>query len=130
MILIDTSVLIRYLRTHDAAIESVLTTNQIAVSVVTRAEILHGARDETDYQRLTAALDGFIQIGGDSGTWDSLARNLYLLRLNGTPIPSSDALIATIAIREGVELWTLDNHFTLVQPALSGLTLFSAPRAP
>lgn len=130
MILIDTSVLVRYLRTRDAAIASVFAANQIAVSVVTRAEILHGARDETDYKKLTTALDAFVQIGVDGGAWESLARNLYLLRPNGTPIPFSDALIATLAIREGLELWTFDAHFKLSQPALSGLSLFSAPGTP
>lgn len=67
MILIDTSVLVRYLRTRDAAIARVLAANRIAVSVVTRAEILHGARDETDWRRLTTALDAFVQIGVDGG---------------------------------------------------------------
>lgn len=129
MILIDTSVLVRYLRTRDAAIASVFAANQIAVSVVTRAEILHGARDETDYRRLTTALDAFVQIGVDGGAWESLARNLYLLRLNGTPIPFSDALIATLAIREALELWTFDAHFKLSQPALSDLRLYSPPGA-
>jgi predicted nucleic acid-binding protein len=130
VILIDTSVLVRYLRTRDPAIKSVLDTNRAAVSVVTRAEILHGARDDVDFRRLAVVLDALVQVGVEAATWEAFSRNLYLLRLNGTPIPFPDALIATVAIREGLDLWTFDNHFKLIQPALPQLTLFSPPGFP
>jgi hypothetical protein len=79
---------------------------------------------------LGGLLDALVQIGVDDGTWEALSRNLYLLRLNGTPIPFPHALIATIAIRESLDLWTFDNHFKLIQPALPQLVLFSAPVFP
>jgi hypothetical protein len=125
VILVDTSVLVRYLRSGDATIRAVFAANVTAVSVVTRAEILHGARDEADYRRLTTALDAFVQVGVDSATWEALGRNLFLLRLQRPPIPFPDALIATVAISEGLELWTFDNHFKLMKPALPALQLFA-----
>ena len=42
MILLDTTVLVRYLRSADPKILRIMTGNPIAVSVVTRAEILLG----------------------------------------------------------------------------------------
>jgi predicted nucleic acid-binding protein len=44
MILIDTSVLIRYLRTASPAIREVFASTDCGICGVTRAEILHGAR--------------------------------------------------------------------------------------
>ncbi|HEY2587205.1 MAG TPA: PIN domain-containing protein [Tepidisphaeraceae bacterium] len=127
MILLDTSVLVRYLRTHDAKIKAVFDSQRIAVSVVTRAEILHGARDDQDFRRLTAALDGFVQVTVDDVAWADLAVNLYKLRLRGTPVPFPDALIATVAIQRGLELWTFDSDFTLMQAALPALRLYPFP---
>ncbi|HSZ56562.1 MAG TPA: PIN domain-containing protein [Tepidisphaeraceae bacterium] len=127
MILLDTSVLVRYLRTADPKILAVLSAPGVAVSVVTRAEILHGAKNEPDFRRLDKMLDGFSQVGAAPEAWTDLARNLYELRLNGVMVPFPDALIATLAIRESMELWTLDNHFQLIQGVLPSLKLFRPP---
>jgi predicted nucleic acid-binding protein len=127
MILIDTSVMVRYLRTADTKIASILGAHSIAISVVTRIEILHGARNDVDYDRLSLVLDGFKQIEVDSATWDELARTLYHLRLRGILVPFPDAIIATASIREGLEIWSYDNHFQLMQPVLSAMRLFVEP---
>jgi predicted nucleic acid-binding protein len=63
MILLDTSVLVHFLRTVDPKIAAVLTANSVAVSVVTRAEILHGSKNESDFGKLNAMLDQFVQVG-------------------------------------------------------------------
>lgn len=42
-------------------------------------------------------------------------------------MPFPDALIATLAIRSGTELWTYDNHFRLMQSSLPALRLFAEP---
>jgi hypothetical protein len=127
MILLDTSVLIRFLRTADTKISRIMATQSCAISPVTRAEILHGAKNEADYVRLVTVLNGFTQLNIDGGSWDRLARNLYQLRLRGILIPFPDAIIATLAINEKIELWTYDNHFALMQPVLPELRLFSEP---
>src|SRR4051794_5133610 len=107
MILLDTSVLIQYLRTGDVTILNVLATNPTTVSVVTRAEILQGAKSTSDFTRLTGVLDGFLQVGVENATWVELAQNLFQFRSRGITAPFPDALIATIAVRHGHEVWTL-----------------------
>jgi predicted nucleic acid-binding protein len=39
----------------------------------------------------------------------------------GVTVPFSDAIIATVAIENGVELWTRDRQFTLIQSVLPAL---------
>ncbi len=51
MIVLDASVLVDFLRQRDPRIEQALNELDLAVSGVTRAELLHGARDEADEQK-------------------------------------------------------------------------------
>ena len=127
MILLDTSVLVRYLRTADPTILNVLKANPAAVSPITRAEILHGAKNDQDFQRLTSMLDDFAQVSVEPAAWEDLARNLYLLRHRNVMVPFPDALIATVAIRESMELWTDDADFQSMQRVLPSLQLFQQP---
>lgn len=110
--------MIRYLRTAAPEIHHSLHAQPVAVSVVTRAEILHGAKNDLDFDRLTNILDAFVQIGVDSGAWVDVARHLYQLRRRGILVPFQDVLIATLAIRQDIEVWTYDTHFQLMQSVL------------
>jgi len=125
MILLDTSVLIAYLRTGEQKIRRNLRAQQVAACGVTRAEILHGAKNDADYRRLTAILDAFAQVGIPADIWDPLGRHLFMLRTHGLSVPFPDAIIAAVAIREGLELWARDAHFALMQPVLRSLRLYS-----
>ncbi len=127
MILVDTTVLVKYLRTASEAIGSVLNTGQAAICGVTRAEIIHGARDPADLTRLAAALDRLPQVPIDLDIWDDLGRYLNMLRSRGLPVPFPDALIATVAIRHNLEIWTYDAHYQLIRSALPDLRLFDGP---
>jgi predicted nucleic acid-binding protein len=127
MILLDTTVLVKYLRTRSAAIRAVLENGNVAICGVTRAEILHGAKSRLDAISLIAAMDGFVQISINQSDWDELGNNLALLRLSGITVPFPDALIATLALREKCDLWTFDGHFKAIGGVLPNLQLFSGP---
>ena len=111
MIILDSTVLVTYLRTRSVAIEAVFAAGNVGVCGATRAELLHGARDDADFHRTTALLDQFVQIATPSESWDHLGRNLYLLRRAGLMVPFPDVLIPTVAILGGHEAWAYDNHF-------------------
>jgi predicted nucleic acid-binding protein len=129
MILLDTTVLVAYLRARSATLRAVLVSSPMAICGVTRAELLHGARNPADALALIAALDEFVQIPIDQPAWDEMGRNLSLLRSAGITVPFPDALIATVAIREKSELWTFDAHFQAMRSVLPGLGLFDGPKA-
>jgi tRNA(fMet)-specific endonuclease VapC len=129
MILIDTSVLVRYLRTASPAIREVLASTDCAICGVTRAEILHGARTFQDAKNLAEALNTFIQVPIDQATWDHLGHHLASLRAKGLPMPFQDVLLAAVAIDHNVELWSYDAHFKAIQGVLTNLKSFEGPTA-
>lgn len=126
MILVDTSVLVQYLRSGNSGIRAVLASAPCAICGVIRAEVLHGARTEQDAVSLRRALDALPQLPTPEVVWDELGSNLSVLRSLGLPMPFQDVLIATVALHHDAELWTLDGHFAAMQAALS-LKVFVGP---
>ncbi len=127
MILIDTSVLVMFLRSASPAIREVLASTDCAICGVTRAEILHGARTVQDAKELCAAMNSFIQLPVLQATWDHLGHHLASLRRRGLPMPFQDVLLAAVAIDHGAELWSYDAHFQSIQGVLPELKLFEGP---
>jgi predicted nucleic acid-binding protein len=127
MILVDTSILVAYLRSPTKYVSQMMQQYDAAVCGVIRAELLHGARNVPEIGRLIQALDQFRQIPTPETLWDELGRNLCLLRMRGIQVPLSDALIATTAIQNGVELWADDHHYLQIQTVLPQLRLFQLP---
>jgi predicted nucleic acid-binding protein/uncharacterized protein (DUF433 family) len=127
MILVDTSVVIDYLRSGDPKLLQLFTANDAAICGIVRAEVLHGARGSIHRQRLAAALDTFRQMTFPEFAWDSLGDHLAALRAAGITVPLADAIIATVAIHHGAELWSRDSQFVLIRRAIPQLQLFQEP---
>lgn len=127
MILADTSTIVHYLRTGFASMKAILDGGSVGICGVTRAEVLHGARGEADLQRLLVALDALPRVLIGEDTWDQLGRNLCALRSRGLAVSFPDALIATVAAANGMELWTYDAHFKPMCSAVPTLRLFDGP---
>jgi predicted nucleic acid-binding protein len=127
MILVDTNVIISYLKKPDPKILGLFQAHQAAVCGITRAELLHGARDSADRQRLLNQLNIFAQVVIPDSIWDVVGDALAALRAAGVTVPFPDAVLACVAIAYGIELWTRDQHFSLMQAALPQLRLFQEP---
>jgi predicted nucleic acid-binding protein len=127
MILLDTSILVDYLRAPTQRVLNIMQQSGAAVCGVVRAEVLHGSRNAAHLDRLIHSLDSFHQIGTPEDIWDDLGRNLFLLRSRGVHVPLSDALIATLAIRNGLEVWAEDGHYPLMRTVFPRLRLFVPP---
>lgn len=127
MTLVDTSVMIDALRRPDARLSALFVAAQATLCGITRAEVLHGAKDAADLRRLAATLDGFPQLPLTDRFWDSAGSNLMALRAAGVVVPFADVLIATLALEHGVELWSRDNQFQMIQGVLPALKLFQEP---
>ena len=127
MILLDASVLVDYFRSPTDRVLRLFEENEAAICGATKAEILAGARKPADLDRITLGLNVLGYVEFPEALWDQLGSNLSLLRTAGVVVPFPDALIATIAIERGVELWTRDAHFTQIQRVLPRLRLFQEP---
>jgi predicted nucleic acid-binding protein len=127
MILADTGVLIDFLRTKDPKLDHLFRTEPVAICGVTRAEVLAGARNTKDRQRLLLFLGRFHQALTPESCWDSVGQNLAALYARGITIPFPDAVIATLGIEHNVEVWARDPHFQTMQGILPALRLFQEP---
>ncbi len=127
MILIDTNVLLDYLRTNDANLFGKFQTNAGAICGIVRAEILHGARNAKEFGNLVTFLDGFSQIAIRDDIWDEVGDLLSKLRSKGVAVPFTDVVVATVAIDANLELWTRDKQFALIQSVEPRLKLFQEP---
>ena len=95
-----------------------------AICGISRAEVLYGARDANHRVKLLAALDLFQSLPLPETIWDQVGDNLAMLRASGVTVPLADAIIATVAMTNDVELWARDQHFPLIGQVMPALKLF------
>jgi predicted nucleic acid-binding protein len=121
VILVDSSVWVEFLRatgspSHLRLRAALQDGTELASTDVVVMEILAGARDEVDRDRLRRLLYGFEFLGVDGPADYEHAAELYrLCRLGGeTPRKLTDCLIATVAIRNDVELLCEDADFIAI----------------
>jgi predicted nucleic acid-binding protein len=127
LILIDTSVLVQYIRTGSPAIRQVMVSANCGICGVVRAEILHGARSPKEVAAFLQAMNIFTQVPIHAATWDQQGLNLASLRARGLSMPFQDVLLSTIAIENDADLWSRDAHFRAIQGVLPRLKLFPGP---
>ena len=127
MILVDTSVVIDYVRGKDAKLVSLLPTLAVAVCGIVRAELLYGSRRTNGSNALLTLLNTFQQLPIPDSVWDTVGDNPAGLRAAGITVPFQDVVLATIAIENDIELWTRDTQFTMIQTMLPVLRLFQEP---
>ena len=127
MILIDTSVLIDYVRGKDAKLLALLPKHPVAVCGIVRAELLCGALNAGHRASLHALLATFNQVTIPDSLWDSVGDHLAELRRNGLTIPFADSVIVSLGIALGIEVWSRDKHFPAIQVVLPAFKLFQEP---
>jgi predicted nucleic acid-binding protein len=127
MILADTTVVIDYLRAPTARLVKIIQSEQASICGVTIAEVYAGARSLGDFKKYDRALSLFRVVSIRKKTWADLGHNLAVLGAAAVTVPLPDALIATVAIDNNLELWNHDRHFANMQKVLTPLKLFQEP---
>lgn len=124
MILLDTSLLVEYFRSKDDEFLRKMGDLDSAICGITRAEILCGSRGDKQRSLLIDALDVFHQISIPESLWDDIGDTLAVLRQSGITVPFTDVFIATVAVASGLQIWTRDKQFVLIQKLVPQLQLF------
>ena len=127
MILADTNIFTDFWNNPTEDLKNVFIKEDIAVCGVVRTELLHGAVSAKDFANITTMLEAFDEFNLEIPDWQILGDNLYNLRKKGISVPFSDAIIATIALKHGIPIWTGDRHFLLIQSVLTGLNIYQTP---
>ena len=125
MILVDSNIIIDFWRTGREDYRKVFTENEICLSGIVKAELLHGARNKKDFTKIKHALAGFPMADFRQELWDDAGKLLYDLRISGIKVPFQDALLAVQAARFHYLIWSSDKHFELIIEALPEMKLFS-----
>jgi tRNA(fMet)-specific endonuclease VapC len=121
MILIDTSAWIDYLHDEDLVspvgkeVDALIAERRVVITGVVVAEVLQGALDEQDYEKLHRTVGRLPFLEADKDTWISAGRLSYELKRKGLTTPLSDLLIAAAAMAGGHEIYATDPHFGRVQ---------------
>jgi predicted nucleic acid-binding protein len=119
MILVDTSVWIKVLRDRNGEIvQAFIDRIKDDVTLLTRftqLELLQGAKDETEWNKLDEYLSTQYYLEATGSTWKEAARIYFELRRKGKTINSPiDCCIAQIAIESGAVLIHCDYDFTTI----------------
>ena len=96
----------------------------IGISVVSIGELLSGFKDGNKEQENRKELGIFLDsprvtlYAIDEYTADYYCTIINQLRKLGTPIPTNDIWIAAAAFQHGLQLYTLDKHFHIIEGLL------------
>jgi tRNA(fMet)-specific endonuclease VapC len=119
-VLIDTNIY-SYAMKGDAEVTNHLRqVDVIGMSTISLGELLSGfkggRREEKNRNELNVFLDSprVVVHSIDEGTADFYASILDNLRNAGTPIPTNDIWIASVAFQHGYKLFSKDKHFSHV----------------
>jgi predicted nucleic acid-binding protein len=127
MVLVDSSVWIEALRRKGrldvkVALEALLEAYEAQLCAPVRLEVMGGARKEE--RRSIGAYFSIIpyrSVGPDD--WERAISLAWRLRGAGLTVPWLDVLIASLAIHDGVRLFTIDAHFEKIAQT-AGLSLY------
>ena len=125
-VLADSNIFIDFWKKPDQALIETFSNEDIVTCGVVKAELMHGAKSDADLNRICELLDEFETLDFEASDWKDLGNDLYALRTNGVTVPFQDAVIALLAIKNKIPLWTRDTHFSYIQRVLKALELYEA----
>jgi len=124
MILVDTSIIVEYWKNPKREYTDVFITQDIAICGIVQAELIYGARSNKEVEKIISALECFNFIDIDKEDWNGIGKCLHKLRIKGVKIPFQDAIIAFLAVKNNIPLWTRDKHFELIRDVIKELKVY------
>ena len=121
-VLLDTNRLTDVLTGDQRLTATIEAAEQVWLPFIALAEIKCGFLAGTKWKQNEASLRRFLSLPGvdvlyaDRETTEVYARLFYQLRRAGTPIPTNDLWIASLAVQHQLILLTRDKHFRDVLP--------------
>jgi len=124
-ICLDTSAYSQFRRGHPPAVEAISSARWIGVSSIVLGELRTGfrlgRRKDRNEEELREFLDESVvhMLSVDDAASVHYADIVAALRRRGTPLPTNDIWIASVAAREGASVITYDAHFHAIERVAS-----------
>ncbi|AFK85094.1 MULTISPECIES: type II toxin-antitoxin system VapC family toxin [Thermoanaerobacterium] len=122
-ILIDTSAWIEYFRNKREIVEIIddmLLHDRAYITGFIIAELFQGVKTEKERAMLERYIDSIPTVSCDDKDWIRVGKLSFKLRRDGKTIPLSDVLIAYLAIKNDMMIFSFDQHFKMID----GVKLF------
>lgn len=123
-ILVDTSAWIDYFNKPNSkigkAVEKIIKQEKAFIAGIILTELLQGARAQEEYDVLLDSMLALPVLETELDTWIETGELAFTLRRQGITIPTTDLIIATLALRDNCAILTLDHHFQKIP----GIKLF------
>ena len=113
-ILADTTVWIEFFRTRSKTgdmLESLIKEGSVWLCGTVLFEILQGVKTEEEKSNVLEMLSDLPYVEMSQSLWQKASEISASLRKKGLNLPLSDILIAAVAIRNNLSVFTLDIHF-------------------
>lgn len=123
MIIVDTSVVIDVFRQRNLSFVARFQAVDAAICGVVRAEVLHGARTQGEWDRYVSILDELPQILVAEEIWPVVGRTLRTMSRAGHPLGFADAIIASLGIYYGIPVSTNDSAMKRIASFIPEFTL-------
>ena len=124
MILLDSNILIDYWRKPEELLKLNISKDKHSICGVVKSELLHGAKDDEEADRMLVFFQSFNLVTVDEYDWELSGLMLQNFHQEGYSIPVTDALIAYLGIKYDIPVWTKDHNFKLIQAVYPELKLY------
>ncbi|MBM3132726.1 MAG: PIN domain-containing protein [Chloroflexi bacterium] len=129
-VLLDTCIWIDYFRKRSGIYEEVgqlIDSGRVCCSKLILAELIQGARSEKEIEVIKDLTRVFPAIEESPDSWERAGTLSFQLRKSGKSIGLSDCYIATLAMQNGVSVYTRDEHFAEIESELGVALLHPQP---
>jgi len=119
-VLIDTNIYSYAMKGDAEVVNAINRIDVIGISTISLGELLSGFKGSRQQEKHKKELNIFLDSprvvvhAVDEETADFYAAILDRLRSAGTPIPTNDIWIASVAFQHGYRLFSKDKHFDLI----------------
>ena len=110
MVIADTSAWIAFQTKPDSEFgrqfDALLAGDEIVMVGPVLAELLQGARSDSDFSFFAERLGALAFLEADQATWIKAGELNYQLRARGRIIPMADLIVTALAIQHGIPVYT------------------------
>jgi len=114
-VLVDTSIWIEFFNRPESKagehLEKLIKKGDACVAGVVLTELLQGARLEKEFNAILESFIALPFLDTTTDTWIMAGRISFSLRRKGVTIPTTDLIIAGLAIENDLSVFTMDPHF-------------------